>query len=236
MTVRRWGRLLVGLAFLPTLLLLAGSVRAVVADCGPLGAWHSYTPGWTSDGTQPTLGNGTLTGEYRLIDSLTMQVQLQWVRGSTGTNGTGTYQFGLPSGYAARSGPPQTVSARLLDSGTAHLAGIGYLDPGSTGFYAMIADNTQTGRNMIFQTGYPITLATGDQLNIAGVIAYTADCPAPTAAPTGTPGPTASAMTINEFTGPALAELQRAAYVDGLGWVVAIVLLAGLLVAAGLRR
>jgi hypothetical protein len=30
-------------------------------------AWTSYTPQWTSDATQPTLGNGTIQGAYKLI-------------------------------------------------------------------------------------------------------------------------------------------------------------------------
>lgn len=138
-----------------------------------LGAWTTYTPTWTSSGTAPTIGNGTLTGLYRLLDTSSMQIIIRFVMGSTSNDGTGTYQLSMPSGYkAANVAAPQAVSGRYLDSGTAHFVGIGYIDPGTTAFYGMFAHNTSTSVNQIWGEGYPVVLATGDEVNISGILRY----------------------------------------------------------------
>lgn len=61
--------------------------------------WTSYTPGWESDGTDPTIGNGSWTGsEYRVTDDGDIcHFTLALTFGSTTTLGTGTfYGFQLP--------------------------------------------------------------------------------------------------------------------------------------------
>lgn len=76
-------------------------------------AWTSYTPTWTASTSNPTLGNGTLTGSYVQIGkTVTAQVTLTF--GSTTTLGSGVYRWSLPvtaaskrfvgSGWALRSG------------------------------------------------------------------------------------------------------------------------------------
>ena len=132
------------------------------------GAWQTYTPAWTSDGTAPAIGNGTLSGRYRLLDASSMQIIIQFVRGSTSTNGTGNYQFSMPSGYKAGT-MNQVISARLLDSGTAHYSATGYIDAGTTAFFAIVADASGT---RIFAHTQPITLATSDELNLSGILEY----------------------------------------------------------------
>jgi hypothetical protein len=57
--------------------------------------WTSYTPSWISSGTQPVLGNGTLTGSYLQIGKK-VHVLIHFKAGSTTTFGTGVYQFGIP--------------------------------------------------------------------------------------------------------------------------------------------
>lgn len=56
---------------------------------------QNYTPTWSSAGTQPALGNGTLTGRYVQIGKLVV-AELLLVAGSTTTFGTGIYTFSLP--------------------------------------------------------------------------------------------------------------------------------------------
>jgi hypothetical protein len=59
-------------------------------------AWTSYTPAWTTDGgTQPVIGNGSVTGAYKQIGK-TVFVRVKLNCGSTTTFGTGAWQFGLP--------------------------------------------------------------------------------------------------------------------------------------------
>lgn len=59
------------------------------------GGWISYTPTWTAGTTNPTLGNGTLTGGYRRIgDRIDFWISL--TMGSTTTYGSGSYRFSIP--------------------------------------------------------------------------------------------------------------------------------------------
>lgn len=61
-----------------------------------LGAtWTSWTPTWTSSGTAPAIGNGTLTGSYKQIGKL-VHFRIKFVGGSTTTWGTGNYFITLP--------------------------------------------------------------------------------------------------------------------------------------------
>lgn len=55
----------------------------------------SYSPSWTSTGTAPAIGNGTLSGAYQQIGQL-VWFRVYWKAGSTTTFGTGTYSFSLP--------------------------------------------------------------------------------------------------------------------------------------------
>jgi len=88
--------------------------------------WTSYTPTWTSSGTQPTLGNGTILGKYKQRGKIVI-AQYYLKLGSTSTVGTGNYFFGLPVN-AAYNG--------LWTIGT------GYIVDNSTGsFYQIIIDN-----------------------------------------------------------------------------------------------
>lgn len=58
--------------------------------------WTSYTPTWTSTGTNPTIGNGTLTGAYMRAGNLVIG-RLILVFGSTSSVGTGQYNWSLPT-------------------------------------------------------------------------------------------------------------------------------------------
>jgi len=66
-------------------------------------AGTSYTPTWTSTGAAPSLGNGTLDGEFfRYGRLIFFQIQLVW--GSTTTGGTGDWRFALPATAGGLSG------------------------------------------------------------------------------------------------------------------------------------
>ena len=58
-------------------------------------AWETYTPTFTTAGTQPAIGNGTLTGRYARINKLIV-AQINFLAGSTTTYGTSKLLFGLP--------------------------------------------------------------------------------------------------------------------------------------------
>ena len=61
-----------------------------------IGTRATFTPTWTSTGTQPALGNGTLVGEWVRVQNLVM-VTYNLTMGSTTTFGTGNYLFSLPT-------------------------------------------------------------------------------------------------------------------------------------------
>lgn len=77
-------------------------------DVGP--TWTSYTPTWTVEtGTNPSIGNGTLAGQYCRVGKLVF-VKFSMTAGSTTTFGTAgvnnNWLFSLPSGRAADSSLP----------------------------------------------------------------------------------------------------------------------------------
>lgn len=61
-----------------------------------LGTPAPYTPAWTSTGTAPSLGNGSLTGLWTQQGSL-IWVSITMTLGSTSTQGTGLWRFSLPA-------------------------------------------------------------------------------------------------------------------------------------------
>ena len=64
--------------------------------------WDSWTPVWTSGGTQPAIGNGTLTGRIRSTDGGDLvQASLRMAAGSTTTFGTSTWFFSTPVSLSA---------------------------------------------------------------------------------------------------------------------------------------
>jgi hypothetical protein len=78
-------------------------------------AWTVYTPLWSSLGTQPAIGNGTLTGAYRQLGKL-VAVRLSMNAGTTTTFGTGGWRVTLP--FAA-SASQQSVSGIASPSANA---------------------------------------------------------------------------------------------------------------------
>lgn len=60
------------------------------------GTWSSYSPTWTANVSNPTLGNGTLAGRYRKIGK-TYDVFVSLTIGGTTSIGSGTYFITLPS-------------------------------------------------------------------------------------------------------------------------------------------
>lgn len=81
-----------------------------------LGAWTAYTPAWTSSGTQPALGNGTLTGAYWKSGRAVLW-RAALTAGSTTTYGTGNYFISLPVAAATIATLP-TCNSVALDAST----------------------------------------------------------------------------------------------------------------------
>lgn len=90
----------------------------------------TFTPSWTSSGTQPSLGNGTIIGEERIIGDL-VYLSINLTMGSTTTYGTGTYSFGLNT-PAATMATIVAGGARCNAGGTTFYSGITSIGSNST--------------------------------------------------------------------------------------------------------
>lgn len=77
--------------------------------------WTTYTPTWTSTGTLPSIGNGTIEGRYLRMGP-TILCTGRILMGSTTSFGTGTYVISLPVTAAFSTLYPG--AAFLNDSGT----------------------------------------------------------------------------------------------------------------------
>ena len=126
-------------------------------------AWVDYTPTWTSAGTAPALGNGTLTGRYCQINKLVV-VQIALTLGSTSTIGTGQYYLSLPL-------------TDTTNQGAFFPLGFGYmLDSSAANAYTIIGHRGNTADKVGFKYtagGYgdisatsPFTFASGDNIFI----------------------------------------------------------------------
>lgn len=88
--------------------------------------WTPYTPAWTTSGTAPVLGNGTIDGEYLISGKLYIgRMRLLW--GSTTVGGVGSWNFGLGGG-AVMSTTGQAVGSLLMrdNSAALHFMGASY--------------------------------------------------------------------------------------------------------------
>lgn len=84
---------------------LAETMEAEIRDqfADLIAGWTPYTPVWAATTTAPVVGNGTLTGRYKLVGK-TCTVTFELVMGSTTTFGSGTYSWSLPFTAASPAG------------------------------------------------------------------------------------------------------------------------------------
>lgn len=124
--------------------------------------WTSYTVTWGGTTTNPTLGNGTLTGRYLQAGKLVIY-SIQLTIGSTTTFGSGTYTFTLP--VAARSASPRLPIGDVACYDTsAATARLGDCDTFSTTTVAAF-----TNDNVRVTNAAPFAWATGDTIAIQGM-------------------------------------------------------------------
>ncbi|MFE6305043.1 hypothetical protein [Nocardiopsis sp. NPDC057823] len=115
-----------------SLVLYTGSVWETLLYHGP---FKEYTPLWTADSTNPSIGNGTLNGKYRRLPGRVVELRLTWARGSTTNMGSGPYAMSLPTNLPAEVGTRWFGIAQLATStaDTTRHAGHAMIFSGSTG-------------------------------------------------------------------------------------------------------
>jgi hypothetical protein len=123
--------------------------------------WTAYTPTWTSTGTAPALGNGTLTGRYMQVGK-SIVGRLTLTLGSTSTVGTGTYIFSHPvAPQAAYITNHPLGTSIIVDASTGSLyPGIPIVGAGGI----VIVSTAQPGA-FVTQTT-PVTFAVSDSVMI----------------------------------------------------------------------
>ena len=123
-----------------------------------LTTWTSYTPTWTATGGTPTIGNGTLSGEYIEAGEL-CHVRIRMVMGSTTSiSGTSDWSFSLPfASVGAAAG-----SVIIYDATSALQAGIATVQVGASAAFLIAA-----GASGIVGATAPMTWATSDYLAIS---------------------------------------------------------------------
>ena len=125
--------------------------------------WLSYTPSWTSSGTAPALGNGTITGKYKQIGK-TVFVRVHLSLGSTSTTGTGNWRFTLPITAASSDGV--VMPATFLDNGTNWYTGT--MTCAYDGSASYVVPLTSASPSGAVTASVPFTWATTDALTFNG--------------------------------------------------------------------
>lgn len=100
---------------------VASNINELIIDLTPiLNPWNTYTPLWTSDATQPTIGAGTLLGKYIQLGKVGF-ASITMILDPLGSSfiGTGFYKWSLPAGWISAgntSGLTVVGMARVFDS------------------------------------------------------------------------------------------------------------------------
>jgi len=133
-------------------------------------AWTSYTPTWEA-ATPPAIGNGTITGAYKVIGK-TCFVRGRITMGSTTTYGSGDWSIGLP--VAAINAYAIQIPASLLDGS----GGTGWYNALMNGAVALNTISSQILANFPpsfggstaggISSSFPFTWGSGDALYFNG--------------------------------------------------------------------
>jgi len=122
-------------------------------------AWGSYSPTWTSSGTAPTIGNGTLGGFYMSAGKLVIG-RLELTIGGTTNVGTGSYSLSLPVSAAA-SGLVAVGSAGFSDASGGYYDGTALRNASNAGQMILVLNNAR------WTATAPVAPATGDVISVA---------------------------------------------------------------------
>lgn len=95
---------------------VASDIQSLAAAIdGSIGnAFSTYTPAWTSTGTAPAIGNGTITGHFKRLGKWGINI-ITMTAGGTTTFGTLLYRWSLPPGWTMSNAPAIHGSASIYD-------------------------------------------------------------------------------------------------------------------------
>lgn len=117
-----------------------------------------YVPVWTTDGTAPAIGNGTLSGRYEIVEDI-CNFFIEFTAGSTTTFGSGSFRFTLPKTAAY----DQIMSLWGEDNGVANYIGLGLLGGARSYVYSVSNASGAT-----WSASSPFAWGSGDRIRISG--------------------------------------------------------------------
>lgn len=138
-------------------------------DVTSLLTWTSYTPQWTASTTNPSIGNGTISGKYRYASLQVIELAVIIRPGSTTTFGSGQYRISLP--VTAPAGAPDPFISAIGLHGGALYEYIGWANTVSAPatFVSMYQRNINTQVNVgSWTNASPVAFANGHSFTMFG--------------------------------------------------------------------
>lgn len=133
-----------------------------------IASWTTYTPVWSSTGTQPVLGaNGSLIGRHKTIGKL-CTATFRLTMGAATTYGTGAYAISLP--FPAATGVDWVGHGLVGDSSAgsaAYSQATIFVGSGASGMNVYTGNTGGSGQ---ISATVPQTFASGD--TVRGTITY----------------------------------------------------------------
>lgn len=118
-------------------------------------SWETYPVVWSSGGTQPAIGNGTLLGR-KLEVGKNRWNYISWLAGSTTTFGTGQYFWSTSATARAQH---VVGSMYIFDTGTANRSAISVLTSTRDSIFGVTSADTDVSATV------PQTFANGDSMS-----------------------------------------------------------------------
>ena len=128
-------------------------------------SWTTYNPSWTSSSTNPSIGNGSITGRYKTIGK-TVFVHIQLVWGSSTSGGSGLWQISLP--VTAYNSNSVVLNATYLDNGTHWYVGTAYSAYAGLSTTVTPVWEGNTAYVNVLDSTVPFTWGSADSITIAG--------------------------------------------------------------------
>ena len=141
-----------------------------------VGAWQTYTPDISAIDPAFVLGNGTVSGRWRMSGPDSIDVAVSLVVGSSTSFGAGDINVSIPAGWAVDTGkmPGGFValsSVYLRDSGTPANNRAGRVVSASGSRFKL----NPTGTDSNVSAAVPFTWATGDTLLVGVTLPVSVD-------------------------------------------------------------
>lgn len=132
----------------------------------------TFAPTWSSGGSAPAIGNGTLTGEYIKIGKQVV-IHITLTGGTTTTWGNNANSWTLTVPFAANSNTVAYVGVCYAnDVGTGVRTALCYINAGGSTIAQIVETSAGAATGAAFKSDTPFAWTTGDNFQIT--LAYTA--------------------------------------------------------------